>query len=123
MTAIKDFRQDAMDYLRDKYSKSDGEGNEPTIRVCIKFLNESSREFISHVSPRSIVIKDNLKLPLLVVTFSTGISSAISQAVFKFHGEIMQSGELGILSPFELMLMTAGILNSIMTLVLLNVGI
>jgi hypothetical protein len=78
---------------------------------------------VSHVSPQSLVVKENLKLPLLVVTFSTGISSAVSQAILKFHGEILQSGELGLFSPFELTLLIAGILNACCTMVLLNVGI
>lgn len=98
-------------------------GDEPPIRVCVKVINESSRDFIGHISPQSLTIKENLKLPLLMVTFSTGISSAINQAAFKFHGEVLQSSEISFFSPFELILLTFGLFFAAITMVLLNVSI
>jgi hypothetical protein len=63
------------------------------------------------------------KLPLLMLTFATGISSAINQAVFKFFGEILQSGDAVLFSPFEMVLLMWGVLQSLLTLLLLNVAV
>ena len=94
-----------------------------TLRVCVRFLNQSSPSFVQYLSPRSLFMKQHIKMPLLMITFATGLSSAMAQAIFKFHGEVLQSGNMGFFSGFELTLVVCGVLQSILTLVLLNVGI
>lgn len=96
---------------------------EPTKRECVQVLSSSSHDFIEFISPQTVVVKDNLKIPLLMITFSTGLISAMTQAFFKFHGEILQSGKLGFFSGFELTLLIFSLGLSIILLAMLNVGI
>lgn len=51
---------------------------DPTIRECVKLISQSSRDFIEFLSPQTLIIKDNLKIPLLLITFSTGLMSAMT---------------------------------------------
>lgn len=132
------FKEDAKAFLKEKAliaethnpeSVNDTEGatlvlrKEPTHRILIGFLSKSSDQFIQYISPQSLPVKTSLKKPLLIIAFSTGISSALTQALFKFHGEILQSGAIGFFSGFELTLASCAVLNSIVTLVFLNVAI
>lgn len=70
-----------------------------------------------------MVIHKNLKIPLLMITFSTGFMSAMTVAFFKFHGEVLRSGEKGFFSLFELTMFAIAIGMSTMLLGMLNVGI
>ena len=94
----------------------------PSKRVLVAFLNRSTRGFIEYASARSVPVKDNLSIPLVLICLAGGLSSSLTQAIFKFHGEILQSGELSFWSPFELSLISVGGIMAALGLLMLNLA-
>ena len=131
MEAIKSFRKDARAFLEEKKKPLAGDETsddqlqlkDPTFRACVKFINDSSSEFIEYLSPQTLFAKEHLKTPLVLLTFSQGLLSSMVYTFFKFHGEILQSGELGFWTPLEFTLLMSGVIVSGILFLSLNVGI
>jgi hypothetical protein len=91
------------------------------MRVLIATLTESPLEFIQDVSPRSVFLKESIKVPLILLLWSAGLQNALVQAFFKFLGEINIQGE-SILSFMSLTLLIAGCVFSIMQCWIINIA-
>ena len=74
------------------------------------------------VSPRSVLFKHNIKMPLLLLLLSAAIQNALTQALLKFWGEIRIQGE-GMFSPLSFSLLLSGVVLMVVNCLVVNTAL
>lgn len=92
------------------------------MRILIATLTESHLEFIRDVSPRSVLFKTNIKMPLMLLLLSAAIQNALVQALLKFWGEIRIKGE-GLFCALSLCLLLSGVGFTVVNCLVVNVAL
>ena len=77
-------------------------------------------DFVASVSPATLLIKQRIKLPLVMICLSAGILSAFTQVFFKYFGEArLAEGRHYVLAGS---LLVAGCISGVIQLLAVNVG-
>lgn len=91
-------------------------------RVIIALIDKCPKELISTISPSTLRLKQNLKVPLVLLCWSAGIMNGEALVFLKIGGEVINSDEFSKNIIFAFLIAALGVASAGFQIYLLNVS-
>ena len=107
------------------YNQSSNEtsgSNRPSERVLLSIIDQTPLQQIEKVSARSVPLKKYMKVPMVLLAWSTATLSGMNLVLLKCFGEILKAGDFNRMPLFTSLLLVFALSGAVFQIIVLNIA-